>query len=70
MQRLENLLLPGGILAVNVVGAASGPLSESAQAVNRTIRAAFDHVRVFRDGPEPGPHGLSPRTPWHGSPFP
>jgi hypothetical protein len=59
MQRLRGLLLPGGILAVNVVGAATGPLSEFAQAVNRTVRAAFEHVRVFRDGPKPGPNGLS-----------
>jgi hypothetical protein len=54
MRRLKELLLPGGILAVNIVGAETGPLSKSAQAVNRTVRTVFEHVRAFRDGPDSG----------------
>lgn len=56
--RLKELLVPGGVLALNVVGAEQGPLSASTQAVNRTLREVFPHVRAFRDGP-PG-HAESP----------
>jgi predicted O-methyltransferase YrrM len=51
LEQLERLLEPGGVVALNFVGTESGPLAASAHAVHRTLRAAFDHVRVFRDGP-------------------
>jgi len=51
LQRLRTLLVPGGVLALNIVGAESGPLSAVTRAVNKTLQVAFPHVRVFRDGP-------------------
>jgi SAM-dependent methyltransferase len=59
LERLKRLLLPGGVLCLNFVGAERGPLSASAQAVNATVRKVFPHVRVFRDGPEGGPLAIS-----------
>jgi hypothetical protein len=59
LERLKQLLLPGGVLCLNFVGAERGPLSASAQAVNATVRKVFPHVRVFRDGPEGGPLAIS-----------
>ena len=52
LEQLERLLQPGGIVALNFVGTELGPLAASTHAVHRTLRAAFDHVRVFRDGPQ------------------
>lgn len=51
LQRIREILVPNGVLALNVVGAASGALSESTRAIHRTVRSAFPHVRTFRDGP-------------------
>ena len=51
LQRLQELLQPGGVLALNLVGAENGPLSRATRAVDRTLRHVFQHVRVFRDGP-------------------
>jgi spermidine synthase len=59
LERLRQLLVPGGVLALNFVGATSGPLSSSAQAVNRTIRRVFAHVRAFRDGPDSVPNAIA-----------
>jgi hypothetical protein len=51
LRDIRALLVPGGVLALNVVGAASGPLSQSARAIHRTVQAVFPQVRIFRDGP-------------------
>ena len=59
LQRLKALLVPGGVLCLNIVGAAAGPLSASTRAVNATVRAVFPHVRAFRDGPDRGPGAIS-----------
>jgi spermidine synthase len=49
--RVDRILEPGGILAVNMVGSARGPLAAGWQAVVRTVHEPFAHVRVFT-GPQ------------------
>ena len=46
----RGLLRPHGIVALNVVGAASGPLSAHVKAIASTLRSVFAEVRIFRDG--------------------
>jgi hypothetical protein len=59
MRELKARLTPEGIALVNLVGTDTGDLSKPAQAFNRTIRSAFEYVRVFRDGPSKGADELS-----------
>jgi spermidine synthase len=49
--RIHDILRPGGVVALNFVGYESGPKAEATWAVARTLRAAFQRVRAFRDGP-------------------
>ena len=51
LQRLRDLLRPGGIAVVNFLGFSAGPHAESSHALANTMRAVFPHVRVFRDSP-------------------
>ncbi len=53
MRDLRIRLRPGGVLVLNLVGTTEGPASGAARAVERTLREAFHHVRLFRDGPAP-----------------
>src|SRR5262249_18624241 len=48
---IREVLRPGGVLVLNLVGYDSGVNVEGAGAVTRTIRAVFPNVRVFRDSP-------------------
>jgi hypothetical protein len=50
MQLLQLRLRPRGLLVLNLVGATQGEVSAATRAVDRTIREAFPHVRLFRDG--------------------
>lgn len=60
LERIREVLRPGGLLALNFVGAYQGPLAASAQAVAATVRHVFPHVRCFRDlSPAKDPEGLS-----------
>jgi spermidine synthase len=45
--RADAILDAGGILAINMVGVAEGPVAAGWQAVDRTLRERFPHVRVF-----------------------
>jgi SAM-dependent methyltransferase len=58
VQRVHDLLQPGGVLALNFVGYQDGPKAEASWAVARTLRAVFPIVRTFRDGAPDG-HGDS-----------
>jgi predicted membrane-bound spermidine synthase len=49
LQRLRQVLLPGGVLALNFVGFYGGAEAEASYAVARTLRAVFPYVRAFRD---------------------
>jgi SAM-dependent methyltransferase len=49
VQRLRDILRPGGVLALNFVGYQRGPKAGASWAVARTLRAVFPTVRVFRD---------------------
>ena len=49
VQRLHDVLRPGGIVALNFVGYQDGPKAEASWAVARTLRAVFPTVRTFRD---------------------
>jgi spermidine synthase len=49
--RVDAILEPGGIIAINMVGIARGPLAAGWQAAVRTLRERFAHVRVFA-GPQ------------------
>ena len=49
VQRIHDVLRPGGVLALNFVGYQDGPKGEASRAVARTLRAVFPAVRVFRD---------------------
>jgi hypothetical protein len=49
VQRIHQLLNPGGVLALNFVGYQTGPAAEASWAVARTVRAVFPNMRVFRD---------------------
>jgi spermidine synthase len=51
LQRLRELLRPGGVLALNMVGFQRGPHASATWAVARTLRAEFPRVRAFRDSP-------------------
>lgn len=51
LKRIQELLRPGGVLALNFAGYAGGPHAEATWAVARTIRAVFPRVRMFSDGP-------------------
>jgi SAM-dependent methyltransferase len=54
LQRVRRVLKPGGVLALNFVGYATGPDAEASFAVARTVRAVFSHVRAFADSaPDP-----------------
>src|SRR5690606_34971179 len=46
LEQTRRLLRPRGILALNLVGAPEGPLSEPAAAVFATLHHVFSHVRV------------------------
>jgi spermidine synthase len=57
IERIHQVLGPGGLLALNFVGYEDGPNAEAALSVARTIRAVFPNVRTFRDsapGERPG----------------
>lgn len=56
MGRLAELLTEDGLLAVNMVGSARGPLSAAARSVYRTVSSVFPHMRVYQDGPLGEPH--------------
>ncbi len=49
VRRIRDVLRPGGVLVLNLVGFHDGPRSEATLAVARTLRAVFARVRVFRD---------------------
>jgi spermidine synthase len=49
LQRIHELLRPGGVLALNFVGYQHGANAEGSLQVARTVRAAFRTVRSFRD---------------------
>lgn len=49
IREVRERLRPGGILAVNLVGASEGPLSPHAASVVATLESVFAHVRAFRD---------------------
>jgi SAM-dependent methyltransferase len=49
IQRLREILRPGGVLALNFAGYHRGPEAAASWAVARTLRAVFPSVRVFRD---------------------
>ena len=51
VQRIHDLLRPGGVLVLNFAGYQRGPKAEASWAVARTVRAVFPNVRVFRDSP-------------------
>lgn len=51
LQDIRRALRPNGVLALNFVGYQRGPHVEASLLVARTARAAFRHVRVFRDRP-------------------
>ena len=51
LRRLRELLTPGGVLALNMVGFQRGPHASATWAVARTLRAEFPIVRAFRDSP-------------------
>jgi MFS family permease len=60
VQRLQSLLRPGGLLAVNFVGYTKGPNDESSLAIARTLKAIFPTVRTFRDmSPDELPESVS-----------
>lgn len=59
VRRIHELLQPGGVLALNFAGYASGPKAAASWAVARTMRAVFPSVRSFRDAP-PGDHPDQP----------
>jgi hypothetical protein len=49
IRRIQQLLHPGGVLALNFPGYLTGTSAEAAWAVTRTLRAVFPFVRAFRD---------------------
>jgi SAM-dependent methyltransferase len=49
VRRLQEILRPGGVLAVNFAGYQGGPKAAASEAVARTLRAVFPVVRIFRD---------------------
>ncbi len=49
VRRLQEVLRPGGVLAVNFAGYQGGPKAAASWAVARTLRAVFPVVRIFRD---------------------
>jgi SAM-dependent methyltransferase len=51
VRRIHDVLRPGGLLELNLVGHHEGPKAAASLAVLRTLRAVFPHVRVFRDSP-------------------
>jgi SAM-dependent methyltransferase len=51
LQRIKKVLTPGGVLALNFVGYYSGDGALTSVAVARTVKAAFAHVRAYRDAP-------------------
>lgn len=51
LRRLHELLRPGGVLALNMVGFQRGPHADATWAVARTMRSEFPLVRAFRDSP-------------------
>jgi SAM-dependent methyltransferase len=54
LNRIRHVLNPGGVLALNFAGFYSGPDAAANHAVARTVKAAFKHVRAFRDAaPDP-----------------
>jgi SAM-dependent methyltransferase len=59
MQRIHDLLRPGGVMVLNFVGYEDGPNAEATWDVARTVRSAFRFVRTFRDSePDLRPHAL------------
>lgn len=57
LQRVHAILQPGGVFALNFVGYYEGAGAEATLAVARTVRAAFRHVRAYRDS---APKAASP----------
>lgn len=54
LKRIHAILRPGGVMALNFVGYYEGAEAEASFAVARTVRAAFRHVRAYRDSaPDP-----------------
>lgn len=51
VQRIHQILEPGGVLALSFAWFDRGPKAKARWAVARTLRAVFRNVRVFRDGP-------------------
>lgn len=49
IQRLNEILRPDGVLALNFAGYQQGPKAAASWAVARTLRDVFANVRVFRD---------------------
>jgi hypothetical protein len=49
VQRVHDILRPGGVLALNFVGYTNGSNSDATLAVARTLHAVFPSVHAFRD---------------------
>jgi len=52
LRQLHQILRPGGVLALNMVGFQEGSHAAATWAVARTLRAEFASVRAFRDSPK------------------
>jgi MFS family permease len=59
LRRLQQLLVPGGVLALNFVAGDNGQLAAPLYVVQSTLRAVFPHLRAFRDGPAEAASTLS-----------
>jgi predicted membrane-bound spermidine synthase len=51
LERIKRVLNPRGVLALNFVGYYAGPEARTSHAIARTLKAAFRHVRAYRDSP-------------------
>ncbi len=49
--RVDGLLTPGGVLAINMAGLPEGPASAAWRSVRRTLAERFAHVRAFAGVP-------------------
>lgn len=51
--RVDGMLAPGGMVAINMAGLAYGPGSAAWRSVRKTLLESFDHVRVFAGASNP-----------------